>query len=201
MLFQRTKIRRHTRTREAEQATDWLAKVAETRADAATAPTRLDTPPPLLPQPRYAHLQRAPFGRRSAPRRRVIELAPDQTATQEIPRIPAGPALTPVRPPLPLPTRRAPQPAATALTPVADSQARRGATWTVTIPPPPAPLSYAERLAAVFDQADRRLTSMSGWIFNRTADDILVTKTRFAGLKSRFADLLGAPLELTGASR
>jgi hypothetical protein len=195
MLFQRSKIRRHQRTREAEQATDWLAKVAETGTDAVTAPTNLEAPA-HLPTPRYAHVQRTPFARTPRPRRRVIELQPDQTVTQQIPRVPAAAELKPV--PAPLPMRRAPQPASTALTPVADSQQRRGGTWIVKIPAAP---SYAERLAAVFDDAATRLTAMSGWVFNRTADDIQVTQARFAGLKTRFADLVGAPLELTGAAR
>lgn len=183
MLFQRSKIRRYRRTRDAEQATDWLATVAEHGADAVTAPTRLDTPG-HLPPPRYAHVQRTPFGRSPRPRRRVIELHPDQTVTQQIPRIPAAPELKPV--PAPLQTRRAPQPATTALTPVAESQQLRGGTWIVKLP---APLTYAERMAAVFAQADKKLTLMSGWVFNRTADDVAVTQRRFAVLDGAIAAL------------
>lgn len=183
MLFQRSKIRRHQRTREAQQATDWLAKVAETEADAVTAPVDLSWPG-HLPQPRYAHVQRTPFARTPRPRRRVIELRPDQTATQEIPRIPTAPELKPV--PAPLPMRRAPQPAVAALTPVAESQQRRGGTWIVKVPAAP---SYAERLAAVFDDTAKRLTAMSGWVFNRTADDVAVTQRRFAVLDGAIAAL------------
>jgi hypothetical protein len=184
LLFQRIKTRRHSRTREARQATDWLAKVAETGIDAVTAPTSLATPG-HLPPPRYAHVQRAPFGRRpSTPRRRVIELRDGQAVTQQIPRIPAAAELKPV--PAPLPMRRAPQPASTSLTPVAESQQRRGGTWVVKVPTSP---SYAERLAAVFDDATNKLTSMSGWVFNRTADDVAVTARRFAVLDGAIAAL------------
>lgn len=185
MLFQRIKIRRHQRTREAEQATDWLRRVAETGADAVTAPADLGQPR-HLPPPRYAHVQRTPFARspRPRPRPRVIELRPDQAVTQQIPRIPTAPELTPV--PAPLPTRRAPQPAAAALTPVAETQRRRGGTWVVKVPATP---TYAERLAAVFDQADKKFTLMSGWVFNRTADDVAVTQRRFAVLNGAIAAL------------
>lgn len=182
MRLKRSKIRSHQRTREAEQATAWLAKVAETGADAVTTPAAIEGPG-HLPPPRYAHVQRAPFARTPRPRPRMIELQPDQTATQELPRVPAAAALKPVAAPS---MRRAPQPAATAPVPVAESQRRRGGTWIVRIPAAP---TYAERLTAVFDDVANKLTSMSGWVYNRTADDVAVTTRRFAVLDGAIAAL------------
>lgn len=182
MRFQRSKIRQHQDAREADQATAWLAKVAADGVNAVTTPATFGHPSHLTP-PRYAHVQRAPFGRAPRPRRRVIELQPDQTATREIPRVSAAAALTPV--PAPSMTR-VPQPAASALTPIAESQQRRGGTWIVKVPSTP---TYAERLAAVFDDVATRLTHMSGWIYNRTADDVEVTARRFAVLDGAIAAL------------
>lgn len=180
MLFQRTKVRRFRRTREAEQASAWLARCADTNADTVTLPAVGGHLPAARPTVRPG----TPFTR-SAP------------AARPRPRVVAGnrPAaaprrqLAPVPPPaIPaLPTARAAQPSPTAPNPAAIAQTMPGRTYVLTVPPAP---TYAERLAAVFDAAAEKFTVLSGWVYNTTVDDTAVTKNRFRQLRDRFADFL-----------
>jgi hypothetical protein len=190
MLFHSSRTRRFRRDRDAEQATDWLARCAETSADAVTAPMaavgHLPAAHPVTVRPG------TPFNRPGTPRPRP-RLRPDLAAATA-PRRELAPVPAPTIPQLP--TTRAPQPPPVATTPAALAQTMPGRTYVLAIPAAP---TYAERLAAVFDATADKLTALSGWVTNRSLDDVEVTHARFMNLRDRFADFLPPLRELVAA--
>lgn len=207
MLSHRTKVKRFRREREAEQAMQWLERVASDGSDAVNAPYHGAHLPPRRSEfnvrPGSPFARPCPAGAPKPRRPRVITSGSDADApTQQLPVVRSGLAPVPVAkvpalPALPaLPTVRAPQPAALDPRPIHTAQAMPGSTYTLTIPAAP---TYAERLAAVFQTTTERLTALSGWAYNRTLDDLEVTRSRFTLLRARHSEFLDAPRELVAA--
>jgi hypothetical protein len=206
LSLKRTKIRRFRRTQEGEHASAWLEQLVDTDATAPPASTAAGHLPPrrtdlydVRPGTPFARPRNAvPARRAPRPVQRVIAgYAPAPEArTEQLPVIRED--LAPVRVAgIPqLAQARAPQPRAGELRPVQAAQALPGRTLVLKVPPAP---TYAERLAAVWDAAQDRLTELSGWANNRRIDDDQVTHARFMHLRDRYADLLPPLRALAGA--